>query len=134
MTIYREGSDVTEPLRILVVDDAPDTRDCMKALLEPHGHHVELAEDGRAAIAAAVRSRPDVILMDIAMPGMDGLAASRELREKPETRNIPIVIVSAYVDQSRWIAEAVDSGITEVLVKPVSWPKLQQVLGRFAKR
>ena len=134
MTIYREGSELSEPLRILVVDDAQDTRECMKALLEPHGHHVELAEDGRAAIAAAVRSRPDLILMDIAMPGMDGLAASRELREKPETRSIPIVIVSAYVDQSRWIAEAVDSGITEVLVKPVSWPKLQQILGRFAKR
>ena len=131
MTIYREGSDDTRSLCVLVVDDASDARDSLKTLLELQGYNVELAADGRAAVAAAIHSRPDLIVIDIAMPGMDGLAATRELREKPETRKIPIVVVSAYADQARWIANSVDSGVTEILVKPVSWPKLQEVLDRL---
>ena len=104
----------------------------MKLLLHVHGHRAETAADGQAAIDVAVRSRPDVILMDIAMPGMDGLTATRELRAKAETRDIPVVVISAYGGQSRWISEAINAGVTDVLGKPVSWPELERVLRRLA--
>ena len=118
-------------LRILVVDDAPDIRESLKLLLELHGHAVELAADGQEAVATAIQTRPDVILKDLEMPVMDGLTATHKIREIPETRGIPVIVLSAYVNQSRWIAAAVDAGCTAVVVKPASWEQLQAVLSRF---
>ena len=118
-------------LRVLVVDDALEARESMRLLLELHGYQVDTAADGREAVSSAVNCRPDVILMDIAMPIMDGLSATRELRATPETRHMPVVALSAYLTQSRWIADAVDAGCTDFLAKPADWHQLQRVLSRF---
>ena len=118
-------------LRILLVDDEADVRESMRLLLEAHGHVVEVAADGRAGVAAAARNQPDLVFMDLVMPGMDGLAATRELRANAKTRDIAIIALSAYVNQARWIGEAMEAGVTDVLVKPIGRHDLQQALSRF---
>ena len=106
----------------------------MRLLLEAHGHHVEAVADGRAAVAAAAVNQPDLIFMDLVMPRMDGLAATRELRANAQTRKIPIIVLSAYVNQPRWLGEALEAGVTDVLVKPISRHDLQQALSKFAPK
>jgi CheY-like chemotaxis protein len=74
-------------MRILLVDDDRDNRDTLKVLLQMHGHDVELAEDGQEGVDRATSIRPDVVFMDLKMPVMDGLTATRLLRSDPGTRN-----------------------------------------------
>jgi CheY-like chemotaxis protein len=82
--------------RILVVDDTADTRELFTLYFRSRGFTVETASDGRAAIDAAHRLHPDVIVMDVAMPGLDGISATREMKQDPHTVDIPVVILTAY--------------------------------------
>jgi CheY-like chemotaxis protein len=82
--------------QILIVDDALDTRDMFAFYFMSQGFNVETAHDGIGAIAAARRLHPDVIVMDVAMPGLDGISATRELKRDPRTTNIPVVLLTAY--------------------------------------
>lgn len=84
------------PRRILVVDDTADTRELFALYFRSRGFRVETASDGRAAIDAAHRLRPDVIIMDVAMPGLDGISAAREIQQDPRTVGIPVVLLTAY--------------------------------------
>jgi CheY-like chemotaxis protein len=81
--------------RILVIDDRAENRDLLAYLLRYHGHTVSLASDGAAAVRAAVADPPDLVLMDIAMPGTDGLAAARQMRSHPELADTPLIAISA---------------------------------------
>ena len=81
--------------RILVVDDRAENRDLLAYLLRYHGHTVSLASDGAAAVRAAVADPPDLVLMDIAMPVIDGLTAARQMRSHPELADTPLIAVSA---------------------------------------
>jgi CheY-like chemotaxis protein len=90
-----QPAETTPPL-VLIVDDSPDARAMFGQYLEYAGFRVMTAEDGLAAIAAARREWPAVIIMDLAMPRMDGWEATRRLRADPLTADIPIVVVSAY--------------------------------------
>jgi two-component system cell cycle response regulator DivK len=81
--------------RILVVDDRPENRDLLSYLLGYFGHVVSTACDGAAAVRAAMAEPPDLILMDLAMPGMDGYTAARLIRSEPVLRHVPLVAVSA---------------------------------------
>lgn len=103
---------------VLVVDDAADIRTSTQMLLELSGHVVEVATNGAEAVAAASERPPDVILMDLHMPVMDGFTAARRLRELPQTRSIPIVAVSAYVREKAWCERALAAGMNECLCKP----------------
>jgi CheY-like chemotaxis protein len=85
-----------DPRRILVVDDTADTRELFALYFRSRGFGVETASDGRAAIDAAHRLRPDVIIMDVAMPGLDGISATREIQRDPHTVDIPVVLLTAY--------------------------------------
>ena len=82
--------------RILVVDDTADTREMLAFYFRDRGFTVETAADGRAAIDAAHRVHPDVIVMDVAMPGIDGISATRALKDHPQTGDIPVVLLTAY--------------------------------------
>lgn len=82
--------------RILLVDDTADTREMFALYFRSRGFTVETACDGLAAIDAAQRLRPDVIVMDVAMPRLDGIGATRKLQHDPRTADIPIVILTAY--------------------------------------
>jgi two-component system sensor histidine kinase/response regulator len=113
------------------VDDAPDTRDTMKMLLEIQGHHVEVASNGKEAVECASDQLPDLVLMDLTMPVMDGLSATRQLRHLPKTETMPIVAVSAYLRDGAWRDRALAAGCNDCLSKPVDFGALDQVLLRF---
>jgi twitching motility two-component system response regulator PilH len=80
---------------ILIVEDSQVDRSRLEQLLSTHGFQVSLAENGEQAIASVKRAKPDAILMDVNMPGMDGFAATRALRGDAGTKDIPVVLVTA---------------------------------------
>lgn len=81
--------------RILLVEDEPAIRSLLVELLLEEGYEVRTVEDGRAGVHAARTSRPDLILMDLMLPVMDGMAATRQIKGDPATREIPIIAISA---------------------------------------
>jgi CheY-like chemotaxis protein len=81
--------------RILVVDDQAENRDLLAYLLHYYGHTVSVASDGAAGVRAALADPPDLVLMDIAMPVIDGLTAARQMRSHPELADTPLIAVSA---------------------------------------
>jgi two-component system CheB/CheR fusion protein len=106
-------------LRILVVDDHEDAAEMLTVLLQGHGHEVEVAHDGPAAVAAAVRFRPRLVLLDIGLPGMDGYAVAAALRRVPDLEPLTIVALTGYGQaQDRERARA--AGCDAHLVKPVA--------------
>jgi CheY-like chemotaxis protein len=104
--------------RVLLVEDNEDNRTIYSTVLRHLGFHVIEAVDGVEAVALARSERPDLILMDISIPRMDGWEATRVLREDPSTRDIPIIALTAHAladDRKR----ATEVGFTSYLAKPV---------------
>lgn len=101
---------------ILVAEDHPDSRDALTALLEAVGYRVYFATDGREAVARAREVRPDLVLMDIMMPVMDGLQATRTLRGDPEFDRVPILALTA-MEGAR--ERASDAGCDDFITKPI---------------
>jgi two-component system, cell cycle response regulator DivK len=102
--------------RILVVEDQPDNRQILRDLLTSVGFHLFEAEDGEKGIAAAEAHRPDLILMDIQMPVLDGYEATRRLKANPELKAIPIIVVTSYAlsgDEEKARAAGCDDYITK---------------------
>jgi twitching motility two-component system response regulator PilH len=104
---------------VLIVDDSPTEQHVMSQLLTSRGFEVMLASDGAEALALAERSRPDVILMDIVMPGMNGYQATRTLTNDPSTSAIPIVMVTSKGQESDKVW-GLRQGAIDYMVKPVS--------------
>jgi len=90
--------------RILLVEDDPKIRDIMKWILEKSGYEVAVACDGPEGVSAAIASPPDVLLLDVMMPGLSGFDVCRELKAKETTRGVPIVFVSARSGERSWEA------------------------------
>jgi CheY-like chemotaxis protein len=105
------------PRTILLVEDFDDTRLMMKLWLAKHGYRVIEAENGEEAISAAQRERPDLILMDMMMPGLNGLDATRRIREYQALSRTPIVAVSAY-GANEYRSMAIDAGCDEYVSTP----------------
>ena len=103
---------------ILIVDDDPDIRSICRRCLEQVGYRVSEAEDAEGALAAVREVSPDVILMDITMPGMDGLECTRRLKADPATRDIPVIILSARRETGD-IVTGLEAGADEYVTKPV---------------
>ena len=110
---------------ILVAEDNPDSRDALRALLEAYGFAVLEAENGQEAVRKALRFRPDLVLMDIMMPVMDGLQATRTLRASPEFRQVPIVALTA-MSGARQLA--IEAGCDGHLPKPIDIPVFLQTI------
>ena len=100
--------------KILLVDDEPDFIQLMKFWLESKGYSVITAGDGEAAVELAKKEEPNIILIDLRMPKMDGVEAIKKIREFD--KNIPIIIISAYVDDPK-AAEAMKYGISGIFCK-----------------
>lgn len=108
---------VAVPPVVLLVDDEPDQRDLYQQFLAFAGYRVELAAGGASALDAALATKPDVIIMDVAMSGMDGFEATRRIKELKATSRIPVIALSAYGDIPReW---AVAAGCETYLRKPI---------------
>jgi CheY-like chemotaxis protein len=118
--------DTPRRLRILVVDDNPDIRATLHDLLEMQGHHVDVAEDGPQAIERVMALRPQVALVDIGLPGMDGCEVARTLRATPgvTTRLVAMTGYGQPEDRKR----ALDAGFDAHVVKPVELDELTRLL------
>ena len=109
--------------RILIVDDSPTEMYKLTGMLEKHGHEVLKAENGADGIALARLEKPDVVLMDIVMPGLNGFQATRQLTKDPETGNIPVIVVTTK-DQETDMVWAQRQGAKGYLTKPVDEEQL----------
>jgi len=117
----------TPAFTILLVEDFDDTRLMMKMWLGKHGYRVVEAETGEEAISVAQREQPDLILMDMMMPGLNGLDATRRIREYQALRRTPIVAVSAYgADEYRMLA--IDAGCNEYVPTPFDPQELADLI------
>jgi PAS domain S-box-containing protein len=116
--------------RILVVDDNEDARNSLGLLLELEGHRIAKATDGPTALALAVEFRPELVLLDIGLPGMDGYEVARRLREEPKARDALLVAVTGY-GQSDDKCRAEAAGFDRHLVKPVDPDVLGRILAQL---
>ena len=115
---------------VLVVEDFEDNRFMMRRLLEMSGYRVVEAVNGNQAVERAAGDRPDIILMDLSLPMLDGLAATRRIRAQENSRRVPIVAVSAH-DSADFHAEALAAGCNEYVTKPIDFDQLVQLLDRM---
>ena len=114
--------------KILLVEDNELNRDMLSRRLVRNGHTVVVAVDGEQGVAMAISEAPDIVLMDMSLPVLDGWAATRKLRADPATRAIPVIALTAHAmagDREK----ALDAGCNDYDTKPVELPRL---LGKIA--
>jgi two-component system CheB/CheR fusion protein len=121
-----------EPCRVLIVEDNADARRTLALLLKMEGHEVAQADDGEAGLAALVEAPPDVALVDIGLPRIDGLEVARRARANPNLAEVVLVAVTGYGQDSDYKA-IIEAGFDEHLVKPIRSEQLAEVLSRNAK-
>jgi DNA-binding response OmpR family regulator len=118
---------------VLVADDDPDIRSLVALRLERSGYEVVAAGDGEQALAAALERAPDLALLDVMMPKLDGYEVTERLRQQEATRHLPVILLTARVQESD-IARGVEAGADDYVKKPFSTSELrdrvQAVLGR----
>jgi two-component system cell cycle response regulator DivK len=115
---------------ILVVEDYEDTRLLLKQVLETKGYSVVEAINGQQAVDLARREHPDLILMDLDLPILDGIEATQRIRRQAEMEEVPIVAVTAY-PMSFTHVKAFAKGCNEYLAKPIDFTRLDEVLNRY---
>ena len=120
-------------LRILVVDDNRDAAESLATLLNLSGHAVDTASDGLLALQSAEQLRPDVVLMDIGMPKLNGYDAARRIREAPWGKGMTLVAISGW-NQSSDRESSKEAGFDAHLVKPVEFAALEAILAQVSKR
>ena len=111
--------------RILLVEDNELNRDMLSRRLVRRGYEVEIAVDGREGLSMASASSPDLILLDLSLPGMDGWEVLRRLKQDPKMKSIPVVALTAHAlvtDRNR----ALEAGFDDYDIKPVEMPRLLQ--------
>jgi CheY-like chemotaxis protein len=120
-------------LRILVVDDYPDAAETLAFLLGMDGHEVRTATEGSEAIAAATWFHPDVIVLDIGLPGMDGFEVACRIRAGDSGTTAHLVAMTGYATRE-FRARAKHAGFDEFLVKPVTLTSLREALATYHQR
>lgn len=121
------GESRPEDLKILVVEDYDDSRYAMRLGLEDQGRRVVEASNGEEAVRVALSERPDVILMDLSLPVLDGLDATRRIRESPEMGNVLIVAVTAH-QESDYRTKALAAGCNAYVTKPIDMDWLNDLI------
>ena len=119
--------------KVLIVDDDPQILDLFGALLEKAGYEVIKAEHALAAVAAVVRSAPDLILADIRMPIVDGKELAHELKSHPDSRQIPVIAVTGY-DAPGTKESALKAGYDDYITKPIDAKTFPDQVAGFLKR
>ena len=115
---------------VLLVEDTEDNRFMMRRLLEMTGYRVIEARNGQEAVKVAEEERPSIVLMDLSLPVIDGLAATRLIRKLPNCQSIPIIAVSAH-DTADFQQEALSAGCNGYVTKPIDFSALETLIARF---
>jgi CheY-like chemotaxis protein len=115
---------------VLVVEDFEDNRFLMRRLLEMSGFGVLEATNGEEAVSIAKQEHPDLVLMDLSLPLLDGLAATRRIRKCDGLKQIPIIAVSAH-DTSDFHTEAMAAGCNDYVTKPIDFDQLEMVINKL---
>ena len=123
--------DVARRARVLVVDDQPANVRLLEAILTSHGYDVPTASSGEQALALIAEAEPDLVLLDIVMPGMDGYEVCRRIREKMETAYLPVVMVTASGDEQK--VKALEAGADDFLTKPIDQNELLARVASLAR-
>lgn len=114
------------PATLVIVEDNDDLREMLACFLQTHGFTVVMAEDGEAGLRIIRQQPPDLVITDIAMPNMDGLSMIRELRRRPETSRVPVLVLTAY--QGKIGNDAIKAGATRAAYKPVQLEDLIRMI------
>lgn len=116
--------------RILIVDDSPSQQLGMKRIIEKLGHQALTADDGAAGVALAKSEKPDLVLMDVVMPNLNGFQATRQISKDPETAHIPVVLVTTK-DQETDKVWGMRQGAKAYLTKPFNEAALVKIISEF---
>ena len=115
---------------ILVVDDSADNLAVISLFLQHQGYRVVTANNGEDAVNVAAQTLPNVILMDINLPGLDGLGATRKIRETEALREVPVIAITAFGTEGFQRA-AYDVGVAGYLTKPIDLDRMHQLIARL---
>lgn len=115
---------------VLLVEDTEDNRQMMRHLLQMSGFHVVEATNGKEAVELARTAAPQIILMDLSLPIIDGLAATRQIRSHAEFNRVPIVAVSAH-DTADFHSDALEAGCNAYVTKPINYTELEELVNRL---
>lgn len=115
--------------KVLIVEDYADVRKIMEILIRLRGYEVIEAVDGSEAVEKAKQFRPDLILMDLSMPVMDGLTATQIIREFEDSKKTPIIALSAYGNS--YHKKAIAAGCNEVINKPLDFKRLEPLFNQY---
>jgi PAS domain S-box-containing protein len=127
------GQPTARPLRVLVVDDNVDTAGSLAMLLQAVGHDVRTAHDGPQALKAALDYRPNVVLLDIGLPGLNGYEVAKQIRQDPVLQNVVLVAMTGYGQETdRQCSQ--EAGFDHHLVKPARFEEIQKILVNVASK
>ena len=126
----REGQTIEPKFLILVVDDSADNVAVISLDLQQQGYRVVTASNGEDAVAVAAQTLPNLILMDINLPNLDGLGATRRIRETDALREVPIVAITAFGTEGFQRA-AYDAGVSGYLTKPLDFDRMHLLIARL---
>lgn len=121
------------PTKILYIEDNEANRVLLSYMLEPCGYELLLAEDAEAGLRMAAEQRPGLILMDLQLPGMDGITARKRLKENPETRDIKVIAVTSFAmmdDREKTMA----AGFEDFVSKPIDSEKMLETIKKHIRR
>ncbi len=116
--------------KAIIVEDHPDSMEVLSLQLETLGFSVISANNGMEGVEKAITEKPDLILMDIMMPGMDGREATRRIRSNPETKDIPILAATVLFKESD-LRSCIEAGCNDYIVKPFSHQELREKIMDF---
>lgn len=117
------------PKTVLIVEDYPDTRTMMKFLVQGYGYQVTEAENGQEAVDRVKQNQPDLILMDLSLPVMDGLTATQTIRKFDGCAKVPIIAVTAYGNS--FYRRAIEAGCDDLINKPLDFDNLEPILQQY---
>jgi CheY-like chemotaxis protein len=117
--------------RILIVEDQTDARELFSLMLRRLGYDISEAISGLEAIDQATSARPELIFMDLALPGIKGYEATARLKADPATRDIPVIVLTAYHYEAEQVRLAIEAGAAEVHQKPIGLKALKLIAHRY---
>ncbi|MBC7983541.1 MAG: response regulator, partial [Candidatus Obscuribacterales bacterium] len=132
-TFILESTQLAQARRVLIVEDNVDAAQSLAILLAASGHDVRVSHDGPTAVEAALDHPPDVVLLDIGLPGFDGYEVARRMREQPILGNVELVALTGY-GRSSDLQRAHDAGFDHHLVKPANFEQIKQILASHSNK